>query len=154
MLRQGSFITDFFPKNIQAEIAAGDYSHADVFTLPTPDGGQAGVLGGGDLAAAFHNDTDVQKVLNFILSDKLGNIMAQKSSFVSPHKTFNTDLYPTELGKKVGATMANAAVFGFDGSDRMPSEVNAQFWVSGTDWVAGKIDWATAADQIQAKYGN
>jgi alpha-glucoside transport system substrate-binding protein len=152
MLRQGSFITDFFPDAIKAEVAAEDYTHADVFTLPAPEGASAGVLGGGDLAAAFTNDQDVAKVLNFILSDKLGTIMAEKSSFVSPHKTFDNALYPTELGKKVGQAMADAEVFGFDGSDRMPSEVNAEFWLAGTDWVAGKIDWATAAERIQAKY--
>jgi alpha-glucoside transport system substrate-binding protein len=152
MLRQGSFITDFFPDAIKAEVAAENYTHADVFTLPAPEGASAGVLGGGDLAAAFTNDQDVAKVLNFILSDKLGTIMAEKSSFVSPHKTFDNALYPTELGKKVGQAMADAEVFGFDGSDRMPSEVNAEFWLAGTDWVAGKIDWATAAERIQAKY--
>jgi alpha-glucoside transport system substrate-binding protein len=152
LLRQGSFITDFFPDAIKAEVAAGDYTHANVFPLPAPEGGQAGVLGGGDLAAAFHNDADVAKVLDFILSDKVGTIMASASSFVSPHATFDTSLYPNSLTKTVGETMASAAVFGFDGSDRMPSAVNAQFWLSGTDWVAGKVDWATAAAAIQAKY--
>ena len=152
LLRQGSFITDFFPDAIKAEVAAGDYTHANVFPLPAPDGGQAGVLGGGDLAAAFHNDADVAKVLDFILSDKVGTIMASASSFVSPHATFDTSLYPNSLTKTVGETMAKAAVFGFDGSDRMPSAVNAQFWLSGTDWVAGKVDWKTAAAAIQAKY--
>jgi alpha-glucoside transport system substrate-binding protein len=152
LLRQGSFITDFFPDAIKAEVAAGDYTHANVFPLPAPEGGQAGVLGGGDLAAAFHNDADVAKVLDFILSDKVGTIMASASSFVSPHATFDTTLYPNSLTKTVGETMANAAVFGFDGSDRMPSAVNAQFWLSGTDWVAGKVDWATAAAAIQAQY--
>ena len=152
LLRQGSFITDFFPDAIKAEVAAGDYTHANVFPLPAPDGGQAGVLGGGDLAAAFHNDADVAKVLDFILSDKVGTIMASASSFVSPHSTFDTALYPNSLTKTVGETMAKAAVFGFDGSDRMPSAVNAQFWLSGTDWVAGKVDWKTAAAAIQAKY--
>ena len=152
LLRQGSFITDFFPDAIKAEVAAGDYTHANVFPLPAPDGGQAGVLGGGDLAAAFHNDADVAKVLDFILSDKVGTVMASASSFVSPHKTFDTSLYPNSLTQTVGKTMADAAVFGFDGSDRMPSAVNAQFWLSGTDWVAGKVDWKTAAAAIQAKY--
>ena len=152
LLRQGSFITDFFPDAIKAEVAAGDYTHANVFPLPAPEGGQAGVLGGGDLAAAFHNDADVAKVLDFILSDKVGTIMASASSFVSPHATFDTSLYPNSLTQTVGKTMAEAAVFGFDGSDRMPSAVNAQFWLSGTDWVAGKVDWATAAAAIQAKY--
>lgn len=152
LLRQGSFITDFFPDAIKAEVAAGDYTHANVFPLPAPEGAQAGVLGGGDLAAAFHNDADVAKVLDFILSDKVGTVMASASSFVSPHKTFDTSLYPNSLTQTVGKTMADAAVFGFDGSDRMPSAVNAQFWLSGTDWVAGKVDWKTAAAAIQAKY--
>ena len=152
MIRQGSFITDFFPDNIKAELAAGDYTNADVFALPAPDGGQAGVLGGGDLAAAFNADADTAKVLQFIYSDKVGTVMAQKASFTSPHSTFDTSLYPDALTKKVGETMANAAVFGFDGSDRMPSEVNAEFWVAGTEWVAGKISWADAAARIQAKF--
>jgi alpha-glucoside transport system substrate-binding protein len=152
MLRQGSFITDFFPDDIKAEVAAGDYTHADVFTLPAPSDGQAGVLGGGDLVGAFHNDADVAKVLQFITSDQIGTLMASKSSFVSPHSTFDTSLYPNALTKTVGETMANAEVFGFDGSDRMPSEVNAEFWVAGTEYVAGTIDWPTAAGRIQAKY--
>jgi alpha-glucoside transport system substrate-binding protein len=94
MLRQGSFITDFFPEAIKAQVAAGDYTNANVFPLPAPEGGQAGVIGGGDLAAAFTNDADVAKVLDFILSDKVGTVMASASSFVSPHKTFDTSLYP------------------------------------------------------------
>ena len=78
--------------------------------------------------------------------------MAGKSSFVSPHATFDTSLYPNDLGKKVGETMAKAAFFGFDASDQMPSEVNAEFWAAGTEYIAGKIDWPTAAGRIQAKY--
>ena len=152
MIRQGSFITDFFPDNIKAELAAGDYTNANVFALPAPDGGQAGVLGGGDLAAAFNGDADTAKVLQFIYSDKVGTLMAKRSSFTSPHSTFDTSLYPDALTKAVGETMANAAVFGFDGSDRMPSEVNAEFWVAGTEWVAGKLSWADAAARIQAKF--
>jgi alpha-glucoside transport system substrate-binding protein len=154
MIRQGSFITDFFPDNIKAELAAGDYTNADVFALPAPEGAQAGVLGGGDLAAVFdgHVDADVAKVYQFITSDKVGAIMAAASSFTSPHATFDSSLYPNEMTKKVGETMANAEVFGFDGSDRMPSEVNAEFWAAGTEWVAGKITWAEAAARIQSKY--
>ncbi len=153
MIRQGSFITDFFPDAIKAELAANDYTHADVFALPAPsDGAGAGVLGGGDTFGVFNYDADVAAVLNFIASDKVGTVMAGKSSFVSPHKTFDTSLYPNDLGKKVGETMANAAFFGFDASDQMPSEVNAEFWAAGTEYIAGKIDWPTAAGRIQAKY--
>ncbi len=152
MLRQGSFITDFFPDAIKAEVAAGNYAHADVFPLPAPEGATAGVIGGGDLAGVFTNDADVAKVLAFILSDKVGTKMAAAGGFISPHKTFDSGLYPNALTKKIGEAMAAAATFGFDGSDRMPSEVNAEFWAAGTDWVAGKATWVEAADRIDGKY--
>lgn len=154
MLRQGSFITDFFPEAIKAEVAAGNYANADVFPLPAPEGATAGVIGGGDLAAVFagHVDADVKKVAEFIFSDKVGTKMASAGGFISPHKTFDSALYPNALTKKIGEAMAAAATFGFDASDRMPSEVNAEFWAAGTDFVAGKATWAEAAARIDAKY--
>ena len=152
MLRQGSFIQDFFPQAIKDEIAAGNYAHADVFPLPAPEGAQAGVIGGGDLAAAFTNDSDVKKVLEFILSDKVGKKMAAAGGFISPHKTFDNSLYPNALTQKIGEAMSAAAVFGFDGSDQMSKAVNSEFWKAGTDWVAGKATWAEAAARIDAQY--
>ncbi len=153
MLRQGSFITGFFPKNIQAELAANDYTHADVFPLPAPEGAQAGVIGGGDLGAVFqgHVDADVAKVAEFIFSDKVLNNMVSNGA-ISPHKTFDPALYPNDLNRKIGEAMAAAAVFGFDGSDQMPAEVNAEFWAAGTDYVAGRVTWDEAAARIDAKY--
>ncbi len=153
MLRQGSFITGFMPEDIQAQVAAGDYTNVNVFPLPAPDGAQAGVIGGGDLFAIFagHEDADVAKVAEFIASDKVLDKMVSAGA-VSPHKTFNADLYPSSLNRIIGEGMANAAVFGFDGSDQMPAEVNEEFWKAGTDYVAGRIDWKTAAERIDSKY--
>ncbi|MFM2321015.1 MAG: hypothetical protein RL612_162, partial [Actinomycetota bacterium] len=153
MLRQGSFITGFFPEKIKAEMAAGDYTHVAAFPLPAPEGGTAGVLGGGDLAAVFagHVDADVKKVAEFIYSTKVAEKMVS-NGVISPHKDFNTSLYPNELNKKIGEAMAAAPLFGFDASDQMPSEVNAEFWAAGTDFVAGKATWAEAAARIDGKY--
>lgn len=153
MLRQGSFITGFFPDAIKAELANNDYTHADVFPLPAPEGANAGVIGGGDLGAVFqgHVDSDVQKVAEFIFSDKVLDNMVSNGA-ISPHKTFDPAKYPNALNKKIGEAMAAAAVFGFDGSDQMPSEVNAEFWAAGTDYVAGRITWDEAAARIDAKY--
>lgn len=153
MLRQGSFITGFMPEDIQAEINAGDYTHLNVFPIPTPDGAQAGVIGGGDIAAIFdgHVDQDVVKVAEFIYSDQVAKYMVS-AGVISPHKTFDTSLYPNEMIKTIGETMANAAVFGFDASDQMPAEVNSEFWLAGTDFVAGTVTWAEAAARIDAKY--
>jgi alpha-glucoside transport system substrate-binding protein len=153
MLRQGSFIVGFTPEDIQAEVAAGDYSRFDAFPIPTPDGAQAGVIGGGDLFAVFkgHVDQDVAKVAAFIASDEVLKYMVSAGA-ISPHKTFDSSLYPNELNRKIGEAMAAAAVFGFDGSDQMPAEVNAEFWAAGTDFVAGRATWAEAAARIDGKY--
>ena len=153
MLRQGSFITGFFPENIQAELAAQDYTHADAFPLPAPEGATQAVLGGGDLAGVFagHVDADVKKVAEYIYSTKVGEKMVS-TGVISPHSDFDVALYPNALNKKIGDAMANAALFGFDGSDQMPSEVNAEFWAAGTDFVAGKATWAEAAARIDSKY--
>ncbi|MEY3407505.1 MAG: hypothetical protein RL038_566 [Actinomycetota bacterium] len=153
MLRQGSFITGFMPEDVQAEINAGDYSRLNVFPIPTPEGAQAGVIGGGDIAAIFdgHVDADVAKVAEFIFSDAVAEYMVS-AGVISPHKTFDTSLYPNEMIKTIGETMANAEVFGFDGSDQMPAEVNAEFWAAGTEFVIGSIDWAEAAARIDSKY--
>ena len=153
MLRQGSFITGFFPDAIKAEVAAGDYTNFDAFPLPTPEGAQAGVIGGGDLFAVFdgHVDQDVAKVAAFIASDQVLKYMVSAGA-ISPHTTFDSALYPNELNRKIGEAMAAAAVFGFDGSDQMPAEVNAEFWAAGTDYVAGRATWLEAAERIDSKY--
>ena len=153
MIRQGSFITGFMPDDIQAQLAKSDYTNVDVFPLPAPEGGQAAVLGGGDLGAVFqgHADADVAKVAAYIFSDQVLKTMVSNGA-ISPHKTFDSSLYPNPLNKKIGEAMAAASLFGFDGSDQMPAEVNAEFWKSGTDYVAGRIDWATAAANIDDKY--
>lgn len=153
MLRQGSFIVSFMPEDVQAEVAAGDYTRLDVFPIPTPDGGQAGVIGGGDLAAVFqgHVDQDVAKVAAFIFSPDVLKYQVATGD-LSPHKTFDSSLYPNEMQRKIGEALANAAVFGFDASDQMPAEVNAEFWAAGTDFVAGRATWAEAAERIDSKY--
>jgi len=153
MLRQGSFITSFMPEDVQAEIAAGDYSRVDVFPVPAPEGGQSAVIGGGDLFGVFkgHVDQDVAKVAAFISSPDVLKYQVATGD-LSPHKTFDSSLYPNALSKKIGEALAGAAVFGFDASDQMPATVNAQFWTSGTDFVAGRVGWKEAAETIDSKY--
>ena len=153
MMRQGSFIVGFTPDEIQAEVNSGDYSRFDAFPVPTPAGAQAGVIGGGDLFAVFdgHVNDAVSKVAAYIASGAPLEIMVSAGA-VSPHTNFDSSLYPNDLNRKIGDAMAAAAVFGFDGSDQMPAEVNAEFWAAGTDYVAGNITWAEAAERIDSKY--
>jgi alpha-glucoside transport system substrate-binding protein len=153
MFRQGSFITAFMPEDVQAEIAEGDYSRLNVFPVPAPEGGQTAVIGGGDLFAVFdgHVDQDVAKVAAFLASPEAVKYSVQTGD-ISPHKTFDSSLYPSELSRTIGEAMANAEVFGFDASDQMPPEVNGEFWSSGTEFVAGVLSWQEAAELIDSKY--
>jgi alpha-glucoside transport system substrate-binding protein len=153
MFRQGSFITAFMPEDVQAEIAAEDYSRLDVFPVPAPEGGQAAVIGGGDLFAVFASnvDQDVAKVAAFLASPEVLKYQVATGD-ISPHQTFDSSLYPNALARKIGEGMANAAVFGFDASDQMPADVNGEFWASGTEFVVGRLTWQQAAEIIDSKY--
>lgn len=150
MLKQGSFITGFFPDNIQAELKAKNYTNVGVFAYP----GTANLLGGGDTAAVFHNNPAVAKVAAYIMSDKMGTkgYAAKASGFLSPHKTFNPAYFADPLSKKYTAMFAKAKGFGFDGSDQAPPEVNKTEWSELTNWFAGKITMNEAFKLIADSY--
>lgn len=154
MMRQGSFITDFFPDAVKAEYAAGNFSRVGVFKLPAPAGATDAVLGGGDFAAAFSDDAATKKVMNFILSDKLGQgpMLTNYPSYLSAHKTFPSNLYKNPITKSIAQTLATAKAFGFDGSDLSPAIVNATEWTELTNWIAGKKTLRQAFAAIDASW--
>jgi len=154
MMRQGSFITDFFPDAIKAEYAANDFTHVGVFKLPTPAGATDAVLGGGDLAAGFNDNAATKKVLGYILSDKLGQngYFEKYPSYLSAHKTFPSAGYKNPITKKIATILSGAKAFGFDGSDLEPAVVNATEWKELTAWIAGKKTMKAAFAAIDASW--
>jgi len=154
MMRQGSFITDFFPDAIKAAYKANDFTNVGVFKLPAPAGTTDAVLGGGDLAAAFDDKAATQKVLNFILSDKLGQGAMLKTypSYLSAHKTFPSAGYTNPITKNIAGILATAKLFGFDGSDLAPAVVNATQWRELTNWISGKKTQKEAFAAIDASW--
>ena len=154
LLKQGSFITGFFPDAIQAEIKAGNYAHVGVFAYPAPAGGVNAVLGGGDTAGVFHNNPAVAKVAAYIMSDKMGThgYASKASGFLSPHSTFSAANFANPLAKKFQGIFASAKGFGFDGSDQAPPAVNKAEWSELTNWFAGKETMAQAFSIIDAAY--
>ncbi|WES64474.1 ABC transporter substrate-binding protein [Microbacter sp. GSS18] len=140
MMRQGSFIADFFPDDIKAQIADGDLSNIDFFQLPSPEGTDTAMLGGGDLVGAFTNSEATKAVVEYITGPEFGtNGYASQSIFLSPHNDFDTSNYTTEFQKKSQALLAESTVFGFDASDQMPGEIGAGTeWTELTSWFAGQ----------------
>ena len=150
MLKQGSFITGFFPDAIQAELKAKNYEHVGVFAYP----GKANLLGGGDTAAVFRNNPAVAKVAAYIMSDKMGTkgYASKASGFLSPHKTFNPAYFGDPLAKQFTTMFSKAKGFGFDGSDQAPPQVNKTEWSELTNWFAGKITMDQAFKLIADSY--
>lgn len=154
MMRQGSFIADFFPDEIKAQIAEGDLSNVDFFQLPSPEGTETAMLGGGDLVGAFTNDSDVAAVVEYITGKDFGtNGYASQAIFLSPHNDFDTSNYTTEFQKKAQQLLADSTLFGFDASDQMPGEVGAGTeWSELTSWFAGQKTMEQAFDAIDASW--
>ncbi|MET0829200.1 MAG: ABC transporter substrate-binding protein [Microbacterium sp.] len=154
MMRQGSFIADFFPDEIKAEIAEGDLSHVGFFQLPSPEGTEPAMLGGGDLVGAFTDSDDTKQVVEYITGVDFGsNGYASQAFFLSPHNDFDTANYTTEFQKKAQELLAASEVFGFDASDQMPGEVGAGAeWQELTSWFAGQKTMEQAFQAIDAAW--
>ncbi|MFV0252374.1 MAG: ABC transporter substrate-binding protein [Beutenbergiaceae bacterium] len=148
MERQGNFLTSFLPDSTQANLD----EEIGVFLFPPYEGGYAGqpILGGGDLAALFNgNDEDAITVMRFLTSDEFGVPWAQAGGWLSPHRTFDVNLYPTEAERSTGQFVAEADVFRFDGSDLMPSAIGSDaFWDAMVDWVGG-ADSQTVLTEVE-----
>ncbi len=154
MMRQGSFIADFFPEDIKAQIADGDLSNIDFFQLPSPEGTDTAMLGGGDLVGAFTNTEATKAVVEYITGPEFGtNGYASQAIFLSPHNDFDTSNYTTEFQKKAQELLAASTLFGFDASDQMPGEVGAGTeWTELTSWFAGQKTMEQAFEAIDASW--
>jgi len=154
MMRQGSFIADFFPDDIKAQIADNDLTNIDFFQLPAPEGTEQAMLGGGDLVGAFTDSDATKQVVEYITGKEFGtNGYASQAIFLSPHNDFDASQYTTEFQKKAQELLAASAIFGFDASDQMPGEVGAGTeWTELTSWFAGQKTMEQAFDTIDASW--
>jgi alpha-glucoside transport system substrate-binding protein len=154
MMRQGTFIADFFPDDIKAQIADGDLSNADFFQLPSPEGTDPAMLGGGDLVGAFTKSDATKQVIEYITSKEFGtNGYASQAIFISPHADFDATQYSSEIQKRAAGILADTTLFGFDASDQMPGEVGSGTeWTYLTQWFAGQSTMQNAFQQIDASW--
>lgn len=152
MNRQANFVTTFMPEDVQADLA----SNVGVFVLPGDvEGGFEGIplLGGGDLAAAFVNDTDVVEVLEFLSSPDFGATWAAEGGWLSPSAEFDNSNYATDIDRQIADLASQADVFRFDGSDLMPAAVGAgSFWDEMVAFVDGDKDAGEAAAAIEESW--
>src|SRR5215218_6471970 len=140
-ITQKGFITESVRQNLDQEVG--------VFQLPGTDASNKPLLGGGDLAAAFSNDEDTKRAMEFITSPdfKFANLAA--ATWLSAHKNFDVSVYPNKTAQHVARLAYGSTVSRFDGSDTMPGAVGAgSFWKDMTAWIGGQKDLDEALKDI------
>ena len=152
MYKQGSFITGFFPEDIVKNLE----ENVGVFGFPPAEaGGENPVLGGGDLAVLLSDSEDAKTAMTLLAKTEVGNEAPgiPASTFLSPHKDFDSSLYPNSLAADAADVAYNASVLLFDGSDQMPGEVGAgSFWREMTAWISGQQDLDTTLTNIDESW--
>ncbi len=151
MYKQGSFMTGFFTESAGVQDLDKEVG---VFGFPpVEEGGDNPVLGGGDMALAMSDDDATAQVMEWLADPEIGNEAAPNSSFISPHTTFDAELYPTDLTRQMADVAYSSTAFLFDGSDQMPGEVGAgSFWREITAWISGETDLDTALQNIDESW--
>jgi alpha-glucoside transport system substrate-binding protein len=147
MYMQGSFITGFFPKDVQASLDTS----VGVFGMPpVTAGGDNPVEGGGDTASIYKDSKAAEKVMQLLAATDIGTLAASNgSSFISPHKDFPLSNYPLKTTQAIAQVAYSATGFGFDASDAMPGVVGTgSFWKEMTAWIAGSESLDAALKNI------
>ena len=100
----------------------------DFFPFPTikPENGDP-LVGSGDVAAAFVNNEDVAKLIEYLSTPEAGRIWVSTGAIVSPNQGVTEADYPNELVSKEAEQVKNAESFRFDGSDLLPGTLGQDF---------------------------
>jgi len=100
----------------------------DFFPFPQvkPENGDP-LVGSGDVAAAFVNNEDAAKLIEYLSTPAAGKIWVSTGAIVSPNKGVTEADYPNELVNKEAEQVKNAESFRFDGSDLLPGTLGQDF---------------------------
>lgn len=150
LMRQASFITNFFPEGSEY---GTDYG---VFPFPTIDGND-GALIAGEFAVVFNDRPEVRQFIDVFTGAEAqcaqGSI--EGVSRISPNTNTTADCYENEIVATSAESIINALNEGtarFDASDLMPSEVGSgTFWTAMNEWMRGK-DLEQALADVEASW--
>jgi alpha-glucoside transport system substrate-binding protein len=161
-------ITRVFGKNPQAEmymlggfvggIAIGANpdlkpgTDIDFFPFPTINEEHGNPLvGSGDVAAAFVNNEDVARLIEYLSTPEAGKIWVSTGAIVSPNKGVTSADYPNELVSKEAEQVVNAESFRFDGSDLLPGTLGQDFGTLLQNIVKSPDQMDSLLDEYQAE---
>jgi alpha-glucoside transport system substrate-binding protein len=109
------------------------------------------LVGSGDVAAAFVNNEDVAKLIEYLSTPEAGRIWVSTGAIVSPNKAVSADDYPNELVSKEAEQVVNAESFRFDGSDLLPGTLGQDFGTLLQNIVRNPDQMDSLLDDYQAE---
>lgn len=116
---EGGFVGGIATGQVNPDLAIGQ--DIGFFDFPTMADGNAGITIGGDVIAAFVNDSDVAAFMEYMVSPEAGQVWAEQGTIVSPIIGVDSSVYPNELATQEAEQVANAEAAVFDGSDLLPA---------------------------------
>lgn len=151
MHRQANFYESFWPKGTDVSENGDVYA----FYLPTmSDQFGKPILGGGTFAGAFNDKPEVQAFQYYVTTPAWSNAYAAAGTNITGNKALDPSVIKSPIAKLSYAILQDPkAVFAFDASDRMPSEVGSGAeWKQLTAWIAQNQDDATTLNNIEAAW--
>lgn len=151
MMRQASFITNFFPEGAEFGV---DYG---AFPFPTVNGND-GALIAGELGVVFNDRPEVRSFIEIFTGTEAqcAGGSFEGVSRISPNVNTTADCYLDEVVKTSADGLLSALreeTARFDASDLMPSEVGAgAFWVGMNEWMRGTKEIDTVLADIEAAW--
>jgi len=126
MYMEGGFVGGIALGDVNPDLKVG--TDIDFFQWPTIDEANGNPLvGGGDVAAAFVNNEDAAKLVDYLATPAAGKVWVSTGAIASPNKGVTADDYPNELVAKEADQVKNAESFLFDGSDLLPGTLGQDF---------------------------
>jgi len=116
---EGGFVGGIATGQVNEELEIG--TDIDFFDFPAVGGGGTPITIGGDVIAAFTNDSDVAEFMAYMISPEAGTVWAEQGTIISPIIGVDSGAYPNELASKEAEQVANAEAVRFDGSDLLPA---------------------------------
>jgi alpha-glucoside transport system substrate-binding protein len=149
MYMEGGFVGGIALGQVNPSLKVGQ--DIDSFEWPEIDSANGNPLvGGGDVAAAFVNNEDVAKLIEFLSTPEAGKTWVSTGAIVSPNKGVTDAAYPNELVKKEADQVKNAKSFLFDGSDLLPGTLGQDFGTLLQKIIKAPNSMDTLLDDYQA----
>ena len=150
MFYEGGFVGGIAIGQVNTSLKPGE--DIDFFEFPEINSANGNPLvGGGDVAAAFVNNEDVAKLMEYLSTPDAGRIWVSTGAIASPNEAVPEDAYPYELFKKEARSLKEAKVFRFDGSDLLPGTLGQNFGTLLQNIVRKPSDTDKLLDQYQSE---